>query len=81
MEEFVRVTKEEFENFIKNYPSKLEEHWIFFCTPAIITWNDFSAGRKYPETIVAKTYDYSDPVEYGTKESDKEYLIKIKMKE
>lgn len=77
MEKFVGVTKEEFYNFIKNYPSELTEHWIYFCTPPIITWNDFSSGKEYPYTIVAKTYDQSDPLLKDLKEEEREYYIKV----
>lgn len=77
MNRLVKVSKEEFESFIKNYPVELKEHWIYFCEPPLITWNDFSSGEQYPNTIVAKTYDYSHPIWGEIKEYEKKYYIKL----
>lgn len=79
MNEFVRVSKEEFDSFVKNYPVELQEHWIEFCTPPIITWNDFSSGKQYPDTIVARTYDYSHPIWDEVEKYEEEYYIKTEV--
>lgn len=34
-----QVTKEEFDDFIKNFPRELDVHGIYFCTPPIIQYN------------------------------------------
>lgn len=34
-----QVGREEFYEFIKNYPGELEPHGIYFCTPAIVQYN------------------------------------------
>ena len=50
-----KVTKAEFDLFVKNYPNELVPHTITICEPPMLTYNDFSNGRKYPEdSIVAK---------------------------
>ena len=57
MRAFKEVSKSEFEEYIKTYPGHLEKHVVGFCTPMLITYNDFSRGG-YPEkSIVAKTWD------------------------
>jgi hypothetical protein len=48
------VSKAEFDDFIKNYPSQLEKNVITFCEPPALTYNDFSDGKEWPKSIVAK---------------------------
>jgi len=47
------VTKEEFDNFINTYPSKLEVDVMGICEPPLKTYNDFSDGKIWPESAVA----------------------------
>ena len=54
-----RVTKEEFEEYLKNYPHKLVRDVCGICAPPLITYNDFRFG-KFPYSIVARTYLYDD---------------------
>ena len=56
-----RVSKKEFEKFIKEYPKPLDRFVVTMVEPCCIVYNDYSDGRTYPETsIVAKTWLYSD---------------------
>jgi hypothetical protein len=47
------VSKKEFYTFIKNYPSILEKNICGFCEPALLTYNDFSNGKVWPESVIA----------------------------
>jgi len=48
------VSREEFMEFINSYPKKLTQNTIAFCTPPLVCFDDFSDGKKQPESIVAK---------------------------
>lgn len=39
--DYTEVQKDKFYDFINNYPKELDKHGIYFCTPAIIQYNDF----------------------------------------
>ena len=58
------VSKEEFEEFIKNYPNKLEKDYYMDW----FSWNDFTLndGCVWPESIVAMMSDgaYNQPIIY-----------------
>ena len=79
MEGFKKVTESEFNNFIKEYDKRLEKDVFRACDPPFLTYNDFSADKIWPESIVAKVCLNSSmkyhPLYDG--ESD-EYYIKIK---
>ncbi|WGH28563.1 hypothetical protein 13VV501A_gene0067 [Vibrio phage 13VV501A] len=49
----LEVTKEEFDDFIKNYPNDLITDVSHICEPPVKTYNDFSGGKKWPESVVA----------------------------
>lgn len=63
------VTKEEFEEFIANYPNKLEKDYYMDWW----SWNDFSDGKIWPESMVAKRWDglYNTPIRYQIKMTKK----------
>lgn len=65
------VTKEEFYEFLKNYPNKLESHVIKIIEPPIMSYHDFTLG-KYPKSLVASHFlnDYLE------NKGDHEYKIK-----
>lgn len=54
------VTKEEFEQFIRNYPRELEKHVSGICYPPAISYNDFELANRWPYRAVAKTFMYTD---------------------
>lgn len=56
----VRVSKDRFEQFIKNYPRELAVDVCGISEPPVITYNDFSDNRKWPDSIVARTWAYDD---------------------
>lgn len=62
----MKVSKEEFEKFISEYPRPLTEHVVTFMTPMLRTYNDFTLG-KYPLSIVASKDNesvYGSKIEY-----------------
>jgi hypothetical protein len=60
-----RVSKEEFLEFIKNYPRRLIKDCNGICDPPSITYNDFELANRWPYSIVASTFVYSDdPQDY-----------------
>ena len=52
---FKKVSKEEFETFVSTYPNELEKsvHPIF--EPPVVAYNDFSTGKNWPDSVVART--------------------------
>lgn len=49
---FKEVTKEEFDNFISNYPRPLMYSALTICCPEKGQYNDFTLGN-WPESVVA----------------------------
>jgi hypothetical protein len=54
MNNFIEVTRDEYLEFIRNYPNKLEFDCIGMCEPPLGSYNDFSDGKVWPESMVAK---------------------------
>jgi len=54
---FKDVSEQELDEFVKNYPRPLERDAFFAYEPPLITWNDFSDGKVWPESVVAKSWD------------------------
>ena len=48
------VCRVEFDAFIAAYPRILEKDFTSICEPPMISYNDFSDGKKWPESMVAK---------------------------
>lgn len=53
-DKFKKVSKNEYLEFIKNYPKPLEFDCTGICEPPLGTYNDSSDGKMWPESIVAK---------------------------
>jgi len=50
----IPVNQEEFENFLDSYPKGALKADVYrISEPAVLTYNDFSDGKKWPESIVA----------------------------
>lgn len=49
-----KVSKEEFQTFLREYPNKLEGNVALMCEPPMLNYNDFSGGAKWPHSMVAK---------------------------
>lgn len=56
----IEVSKEEFENYIKNYPRKLDFDACGISDPTALSWNDFELADRWPYSIVANTWDYDE---------------------
>lgn len=78
-----KVSKQEFLNFIKNYPRKLEVDCCGISDPPNITYNDFELANRWPYSIVASTFAYDDnPDNYFYEPEDKrDYFIIINYEE
>lgn len=57
--EYKKVSKQEFEEFVKNYPRKLLYDVTGICEPPAVSYNDFELG-KWPESVVASTFACCD---------------------
>lgn len=55
-----QVSKEEFEEFLKNYPRPLDCDVFGACDPPAVSYNDFELANRWPYSIVASTFAYSD---------------------
>ena len=55
---FKRVSKEEYEEYLKHYPRPLEPDYYGVFEPPLITWNDFQLADRWPFSVVARTYPY-----------------------
>ena len=70
MSKYEKVTKKEFEYFVKNYPKNLEIDTAHFYDPPIQTYNDFSNGDFWPKSSVAYitlNYLFDEPYDYYIK--------------
>lgn len=47
------VTQQEFEQFIGSYPTELKTDVVTFVEPPVRTFNDFSTGQVWPESVRA----------------------------
>lgn len=52
------VSKEEFDEYISNYPNKLEIDVTGICEPPLKTYNDFTNNKAWPESVVASVSLY-----------------------
>jgi hypothetical protein len=55
-DEWREVGKAEFDAFLAARP-RLKRDVIFFCEPPLVNYNDFSKGKKWPESMVAKSQE------------------------
>ena len=78
-----KVTCEEFDEFLKNYPRPLIRNVSGICEPPCISYNDFELADRWPYSVVARTWLYSDkPGDYFYEPEDKRnYIIMANYKE
>lgn len=74
MKGFKEVTKEEFQDFVRNYPNKLEWNVSGACDPPLGSYNDFTLGN-WSESVVAKVFLMDGSDYYGGRTN--EYYIKV----
>ena len=81
--ETIKVSKKEFEEFIKNYPRELERHGSMICEPPAISYNDFELAAQWPYSVVAHTWAYSDVKgdRYYCPEEERDYFITVNHEE
>jgi hypothetical protein len=53
MQNLKPVSKEEFDAFLASYPRKLVRDVARMFDPELITFNDFSDGKAWPDSVVA----------------------------
>ena len=77
------VSKQEFEDFIKAYPRKLERDVFGACEPPSVTYNDFELANRWPYSIVANTWLYTDKEgdRWNLPEEERRYLVMENYKE
>lgn len=63
LSEFKQVSVDEFRQFIRDYPHKLIVDICGISEPPLVSYNDFTAGLVWPESIVAKYHD-GVPIKY-----------------
>lgn len=73
----IRVTKEEFDKFLDNYPRNLDSHVMQTCDPPLVTFNDFELANRWPYSIVARTWIYGSVPgsRYYEPEENRSYYI------
>jgi hypothetical protein len=55
--EWKKVSITELRAFIQTYPVYLEYDCTGICEPPMRSWNDFSHGKVWPESMVAKQFE------------------------
>ena len=78
-----KVTKEEFQKYIQNYPRKLRRDVFAVCDPPSVTYNDFELADRWPYSIVASTCIYDDEPgsHWYEPEEDRIYKIMVNIEE
>ena len=78
-----QVSKEEFVEFVNNFPRHLERDVCGIADPPAITFNDFQLAAYWPYSVVANTWVYEDdPSDYYYEpEEEREYYIVENVKE
>lgn len=74
VQKFKQVSKQEFDEFVKNYPNKLDWDVTGIYDPPLGSHNDFSNGKVWPESMVTKVMLYDGSDYYDGKQS--EYYIR-----
>ena len=71
------VNEETLINFLKNYPRKLNRDVTGICDPPALSYNDFKLADRWPSSIVAIGYLWSDdPKDYFYKpKEERRYFI------
>ena len=72
-----KVTKEEFYEFLKNYPRKLVCDVCGISEPPAVSYNDFELADRWPYSVVAHTWAYEDEPGsyYYAPEEERDYYI------
>lgn len=72
-----KISKEEFKNFISQYPRRLCVDVYGVSDPPSVTYNDFELANRWPYSVVANTWAYSDdPNDYFYEpEEERDYYI------
>lgn len=71
-----RVSKEEFDNFLKNYPRRLTYDCCGIADPPSISYNDFDMANRWPYSVVARTHVYSsNPKDYYYDDDPSFYIM------
>tara|TARA_R110000764_G_scaffold227600_1_gene317804 strand:- start:370 stop:597 length:228 start_codon:yes stop_codon:yes gene_type:complete len=74
MKDYKKVTKEEFDKFVNEYPNKLDWNVTGICEPPLCSYNDFTNGKVWPKSMIAKVKMYDGSEYHGGR--TKEYYIK-----
>jgi len=71
------VSRDEFKDFVDNYPRKLDRDVYAVYEPPLLTYNDFELANRWPYSVVAWTFLYDDEPGsyYYCPETEKKYGI------
>ena len=56
-DEFREVSHDEFRKFVAAYPNELAVDKCGISEPPLISYNDFTTGLRWPDSMVAKHHD------------------------
>lgn len=73
----IQVTKEEFYEFIQNYPRKLVRDVTGICDPPYVSYNDFELANRWPCSVVAATYLYDNEPDGYYYEPEEQRIYRI----
>lgn len=78
-----KVTEQEFYEFVGTYPRPLVRDCCGISEPPAISYNDFELADRWPYSVVASTFAYSDDPDdyYYTAKEDRVYRIMSNYKE
>jgi hypothetical protein len=74
MKEWKKVSVRELRTFIQTYPTFLEYDCTGICEPPMRSWNDFTGGKVWPESMVAKQFMYDD---FGWILTDDDQIVQL----
>ena len=77
-ERFRKVSKEEFNKFIEDYPIKLDSNVIAFCEPPVLTYCDFENYNGW-EAVIAKA-ELNDSYSKDNENENEFYIINLTLK-
>lgn len=73
------ISKENFAAIINEYPADLDYNENHICDPPMVTYNDFSDGKKWPESILCGfTANRDGTLEHFTFYEDEEQVFNLK---
>lgn len=70
-----QVTEAQYSEFIRSYPRPLDRNVTAICEPPMENFNDFSNGKTWPESMVARAMLCDDGTRKDHEVLDLEYFV------